>query len=270
MRRRILLSSVLLLLLANILVWQGVAASADDAARIYFLNVGQGDATLITAGDRQILVDGGPDDSVIRELSKVMLAWDRTLDLVVLTHPQADHLTGLFSVLDRYRVKEILATFAEYDSSLNREWLKEVGKSGARMNYADPADDYYFGNLYVDTLLPLNSSTQSLDINEDSVILRVNGENSSALLMGDAGFATEDHLFNIYPQLSADILKVGHHGSKYSSSVGFLERINSNSAVISVGRNSYGHPAPETLDRLTAVGANVYRTDQTGTVKFEL
>jgi competence protein ComEC len=258
------------LLLANVLVWRGVAVRADSTPRIYFLNVGQGDATLITTGNQQILVDGGPDDSVIRELSKIVPAWDRTIDLIVLTHPQADHLTGLFSILERYRIKEILATFVDYDSSLNREWLKEVLKSGAKLNYADPADDYYFGNLYIDTLLPLNSSTQSSDINEDSVILRVNGESSSALLMGDAGFATEDRLFNIYPQLSADILKVGHHGSKYSSSVGFLERINSDSAVISVGKNSYGHPAPETLDRLAAVGAKVYRTDKDGTVKIDL
>jgi len=269
-RRRILLSSVLLLLLANVFIWQGVAASADSAARIYFLNVGQGDATLITAGDHQILVDGGPDGSVIRELSKIMPAWDRTLDLVVLTHPQADHLTGLFSVLDRYSVKEILAAFSDYDSSLNGEWLKAARQSGAQLNYADSSDDYYFGNLYIDTLLPLNSSAQSPDINEDSVILRVNGESFSVLMMGDAGFATEDHLFNIYPQMSADILKVGHHGSKYSSSVGFLERINSDSAVVSVGKNSYGHPAPETLDRLIAVGAKVYRTDKSGTVKFDL
>jgi competence protein ComEC len=259
-----------LLLLANVYIWQGVAVKADSNPAIYFSNVGQGDSTLIMSGSHQILVDGGPDNSVITELGKVMPAWDRTIDLVVLTHPQADHLTGLFAVLERYQVGEVLATFADYDSSLNREWLKTVKQCGAKLNYADPADDYHFDDLYIDTLLPLTSSAQSLDANEDSIILRVSGERSSALLMGDAGFSTEDSLLKIYPGISADILRVGHHGSKYSSSLNFLERIDFNSAVISVGKNSYGHPSPDTLTNLSKVGAKIYRTDQNGTVKFEL
>jgi competence protein ComEC len=269
-RQKLIWSCVLLLLVANLYIWQGVSVKASSTPAIYFLNVGQGDAILITSGEHQILIDGGPDSSVIAELSKIMPAWDRTIDLVVLTHAHADHLTGLFSVLERYRVGEVLATFAEYDSSLNREWLSEVKKSGAKLNYVDPADDYYFDDLYIDTLLPLTSSTQSSDVNEDSIVLRVNGKNSSALLVGDAGFNIEDSLLKIYPQINADILKVGHHGSKYSSSISFLERIDATSAVISVGENSYGHPSPDTLDRLNQVGAKVYRTDKNSTVKFEL
>jgi competence protein ComEC len=259
-----------LLLLANIYIWQGITVRADGSPTIYFLNVGQGDSTLITSGSRQVLVDGGPDNSVIAELSRVMPAWDRTIDLIVLTHPQSDHLTGLFTVLERYQVSEILATFADYDSSLNREWLKAVKKSGAKLNYVDPSDDYYFGDLCIDTLLPLTSSAQSADINEDSVILRISGRESTALLMGDAGFATEEDLLNIYPGASANILKVGHHGSKYASSTNFLDQINLGSAVISVGKNSYGHPSPDTLDRLSQADAKIYRTDTDGTVKFEL
>ncbi|MBN2585576.1 MBL fold metallo-hydrolase [Patescibacteria group bacterium] len=247
-----------------------MAVWVDSRPEIYFLNIGQGDSTLIVSGNHQVLVDGGPDKSVMAELGKIMPMWDRTIDLVVLTHPQSDHLTGLFAVLERYQVEEILATFAEYDSSLNREWLNEVQKSGAKLNYADPADDYHFGDLYIDTLLPLDSSVQSADINEDSVILRVSGDNLSVLLMGDAGFATEDSLLNIYPGISADILRVGHHGSKYSSSIKFLERTEFDSAVISVGKNSYGHPSPETVDRLNKVNAKIYRTDQAGTIRFDL
>jgi len=259
-----------LLLLANLYVWQRVAVAADNDPAIYFLNVGQGDATLITSGDHQVLIDGGPDNSVLAGLGEAMPTWDRTIDLVVLTHPQSDHLIGLFSVLERYRVDEILATFGEYDSSLNREWIKAAKQSGAQLNYADSADDFTFGNLYLDTLLPLTPSVQLLDINEDSVIVRASGKRSSALLMGDAGFATENNLLNIYPGLIADVLKVGHHGSKYSSSPNFIKQINIKSAVISVGKNSYGHPAPDTLNNLDKIGVSVHRTDKDGTVKFAL
>lgn len=270
MRQRLIWSCVLLLLLANFYTWRGVAARAAGQPTIHFLNVGQGDAILITSGDRQVLVDGGPDNSALSEIGRIMPTGDRTIDLVILTHPHADHVTGLFSVLERYRVNEILATFVEYDSSLNREWLKAVSQSGARLNYVDPADDYRFNNLYIDTLLPLTSSAQSADINDDSIILRVGGDRSSVLLMGDAGFAVEDSLLNIYPGISADILKVGHHGSRYGSSLNFLQRLNLASAVISVGPNSYGHPAPDTIDRLNQVGAKLYRTDQSNTVQFNL
>lgn len=271
MRTKLLIGLLLCLLLANVSVWQAVAVRADNHACIYFLNIGQGDAIFIDTGAHQIVVDGGPDDSVIRELSKILPAWDRTLDLVVLTHPQADHLTGLLAVLERYQVKEILATFADYDSALNGEWLKAVRLSGARLNYADASDDYYFDDVFVDTLFPVVVSTIPVsDVNEDSVILHISTDQTAALLMGDAGFAAEERLIKIYPQLSADILKVGHHGSKYSSSAEFLGYLHPASAVISVGKNSYGHPSPDTLNSLNRVGAKIYRTDQSGTIKFAL
>ncbi|OGB74229.1 hypothetical protein A2V68_00470 [candidate division Kazan bacterium RBG_13_50_9] len=267
--KRPLVAVVAALVAFNFFIWQAVSVLADNQLRVYFLDVGQGDAVLIrTPSHHTILVDGGPDDSVVYQLSRVLPIWDRKIDLMVLTHPQADHMTGLLSVLDRFQVKEILATFAEYPTETNAEWLKRtVGRH--HINYADAADDFYFGKVLWDTLSPLPGSQhpQSQDINESSVVAKVIFGQRQFLLTGDVGFSTESMLLDYYPNLDATVLKVGHHGSRHASSAEFLRAVQPQIAVISVGQNSYGHPADETLGRLQEVGTKIYRTDQNGMVE---
>ena len=268
-KNRLYLLSLSLLLIANYFLWQAIAFAYDNKLHIYFLDIGQGDAILIKTPDhKNILIDGGPDNSVVYQLSKVLPIWDRQIDLMVLTHPQADHVTGLLEVLDRFKVKEILATFAEYPTKTNQEWLTKTSSYDCVLNWADASDDYYFGEVFWDTLWPIDLDSDSGDINEDSVTARVSYGDYSVMLTGDIGFSTEDKLLDIYLDINSTVLKVGHHGSKHASSKDFLQSITPDIAVITVGENGYGHPSEETISRLESVGAKVYRTDTQGLIEI--
>ncbi len=259
------------LLVANYFLWQAVAFGYNNKMHIYFLDVGQGDSVLIrTPNNKNILVDGGPDDSVVYQLSKVLPIWDKKIDLMVLTHPQADHLTGLLEVLDRFEVKEVLATYTDYPTKTNQSWLDELANCDCVTNWADASDDYYFDEVYIDTLWPIGSDSnfEDEDVNESSVVTRIIYGNNAILLTGDLGFRSEEQLLSIYPNIDSNILKVGHHGSKYASSQEFLSIVRPEVAVISVGQNGYGHPSEDTLDRLADIGADVYRTDVLGNIEI--
>lgn len=260
------------LLIANYFLWQAVVFGYNNKMHIYFLDVGQGDAILIrTPNNKNIIVDGGPDESVIYQLSKVLPIWDKHIDLMILTHPQADHLTGLLEILDRFKVKEILTTQTDYPTKTNQAWLDKLSNCSCIINWADASDDYYFGEVYIDTLWPIDSdfiNTSNIDVNEASVVNKIVYGNNSVLLTGDLGFSSEKKLLNIYPSIESDVLKIGHHGSKYASSQEFLSAVKPETAVISVGQNSYGHPSDDTLNRLNDVGADVYRTDISGNIEI--
>ena len=270
-KNQIYLVGLSLLLVANYFCWQAVVLASDHNLHIYFLDVGQGDSVLIRTPDRKnILVDGGPDESVVYQLFEVLPIWDRDIDLMVLTHPQADHVTGLIEVLDRFKVKEILATFAEYPTKTNQEWLDKTSQYDCVLNWADASDDYYFGDVFWDTLWPIDVSENPEDINEDSVVGKIRYHNWSLLLTGDIGFETEEKIINTHYDIDVDVLKVGHHGSRYASSKNFLIATTPQISVITVGKNSYGHPAEETINRLINIGAEVYRTDLQGRVEIEV
>lgn len=257
------------LVVANYFTWQAVAFKYDNKMHIYFLDVGQGDAILIrTPNNKNIIIDGGPDNSVIHQLTKVLPIWDRQIDLMVLTHPQADHVTGLLEILDRFKVKEILATFVEYPTKTNQEWLSKTSNCNCILNWADASDDYYFEDVFWDTLWPVDLKSTDSDINENSIVAKISYGNFSILLTGDVGFSSEEKLLNIYPDIDSNVLKVGHHGSKYASSEEFLQAISPEIAIVSVGQNGYGHPSDETLNRLGDVGADVYRTDMHGNIEL--
>jgi competence protein ComEC len=237
---------------------------------VTFLDVGQGDAILIEgpAGSR-VLVDGGPGAlPIARALSRNLPFDDRRIDLVVLTHPQSDHMSGLVTVLDRYDVGGVIDTAVSNDSSLYRTWEDEIRTSGAHVTSADRAETIDLGlgaSLQVlgptasDPLLP------KLDLNTASTVLRVSMGDTAFLLTGDLDDVGERALIRSGADLSATVLKVGHHGSKTSTTPAFLARVQPAVAVIEVGgHNSFGHPAQETLERLSS--DLVLRTDQDGDV----
>lgn len=256
----------------NYFIWQTVIYYSDATPYVYFLNVGQGDSILIKTPDHKyILVDGGPDDKVIQELNKVLPIWNRKIDLMVLTHPQADHLTGLLEVLKRFKVNEILATFVNYATQTNEEWLRIVQNDNYLLTWANASSDYYFDGLLWDTLYPIEVTNNEMDnINETSIVAQVSYEDYKVLLTGDAGFEVENKLMECYKNLSSEVLKVGHHGSKYASSEEFLSIVQPKIAIIQVGENKYGHPASETLNRLKNINAIIYRNDIEGTMKVNL
>ncbi len=257
-----------LLIFINWIVWLAVSEAAPLGLRVDFLDVGQGDAILIRTPDRHnILVDGGPDGQVLTELGKVLPLWERRIDLVVATHLDADHITGLVSVLKRYQVTEVLTPLPSKSTKISEAW-QQVILVGTTVNYVDAADDYMWGDVSWDTLLPLSSNdTLNNDTNNASIVSKLTYRGIDMLLTGDMEAPEESLLMQLYPATSIDILKVAHHGSRFSSNDAFLDILDPEAAIISVGQNSYGHPTPEVLERLEVTGADIYRTDQDGTIE---
>ena len=239
---------------------------------LVFCDVGQGDATLVSWGEYQMLVDGGPDSSVLSCLGKSMPFWDRNIEVVVATHPQADHMTGLVEVLKRYRVDRFYMSKVENDIAEVRELKKVIVESGVEWGELDDGVGFRFGGVELKVLHPFEISRswsviEVSDVNEVSTVLLGSLGKFDFLLTGDIGEGIEDQLRLMNRLKEVEVLKVAHHGSKYSTSEEFLEVVKPELAVISVGENRFGHPTREVLERLSGVGARVLRTDQEGRVR---
>jgi competence protein ComEC len=267
---------ILPLLVIAILVWSVALTMPDDKLHVSFLDVGQGDAILIqTPNGQDILIDGGPDFQKINlELSEKLPFWDRTIDLVVCTQPQADHVTGLVEVLQRYKVKQVLEPGVSYNSSIYQEWLNIVEDKGIEYNIARAGQEIDLGNgIELEVLNPPQDFFEetSHDIDNNGVVLRLTWGKVSFLFTADIREEVEFELIGQRANLRSTVLKVAHHGSGTSTTSQFLVAVDPELAVISVGSdNPFGHPGPEVVERLIdRVGEdNVYRTDEDGTVEF--
>jgi len=257
-----------------IIVWD---LNSAQALEVNFLNVGQGDATFMVSPKRhQILIDGGPDSTILEKLAKEMPFWDRTIDLIILTHPEKDHLTGLIEVLKRYKIENILWTGVVRDTSEYREWLNLIEKEGAQIKIAKAGQKIKLSplnpdkSIYFDILLPFAdvSGQEIKNSNDTSIVTKLVFKNTAFLFTGDISSNGEEKLISANLRLESDVLKVSHHGSKYSTSENFLENVLPEIAVIQVGENSYGHPTPEVLERLEKFGIKVLRTDLNGDIKI--
>ena len=262
-------------LAAAVLGWLALFQRPDGRLHIAFLDVGQGDAILITTPTgRQVLVDGGPSPAALgAALSREMPFWDRSLDLLILTHPDDDHVAGLAEVLARFRVGGWLDNGRASDKEIYLQCLAGLEAAGVPRQVVAAGDRLELGEGAVLEVLhpPPGQVPVALDEdNESSVVLRLAWGEAAFLLTGDVGAAGEAHLLASGRPLSADVLKVAHHGSGSSTGRGFLEAVGPQFAVISVGVNNYfEHPAPALLERLREVpGLVVLRTDQAGTVEF--
>lgn len=263
------------LALACFAVWSAVFYTEAHRGRVFlhFLDVGQGDAIFIEAPNgNQVLVDGGPDSTVIARLGEVMPFWDRSIDLVVLTHPHADHLDGLVEVLKRYDVDLVMATGVNHTIPEYEEWHSLLRKKSVEVVTARAGQKVRLAeNTHLNILAPLEDwkGKSPRDIHDAMVISKLIYASTAALLVGDAERPLERQLIASGTDINVDILKVGHHGSKTSTSAEFLRATSPGVAVISAGRrNRYGHPAQEVLDRLTSYGVAVYRTDTAGIIAF--
>jgi len=264
------------LLLVSILIWAAVLTMPDDKLHVSFLDVGQGDAILIqTPGYQNILIDGGPDPQKINlELSKKLPFWDRTIDLMVSTQPQADHVTGLVEVLRRYKVKQVLEPGVPYYSSIYYEWLNLLKDEKIKHDIAIAGQEIDLGgNIKIEVLNPPSESFQgtSHDVDNNGVVLKLTWGKVSFLFTADIRDEAEFELVSQRASLTSTVLKVAHHGSKTSTSPQFLAVVDPEVAVISVGAdNSFGHPNSEVVERLISrLGVeNVYRTDRNGTIEF--
>jgi competence protein ComEC len=260
---------------AAILAGLAILQLPDGKLHVAFLDVGQGDAILITTPHgRQILVDGGPSPTALTtSLGREMAFWDRSIDLVVMTHPDADHITGLVEVLKRYRVDGWLDNGQSDDDAVYAECLRLLEERGVARHTVRAGDRLDLGSGIALEVLhpPLKPITGSdADDNNNSVVLRATWGEAGFLLTGDVEAEAERLLLASGQPLDADVLKVAHHGSGGSSTAAFLAAVDPLYAVISVGAdNRFGHPQAAVLERLGAAGdVTVLRTDEVGTVEF--
>jgi competence protein ComEC len=243
----------------------------DFLLHVDFLDVGQGDSIFIQTSDgNQIVIDGGPSDKVLSELGKEMPFFDRTIDLLILTHPDADHVSGFNYILKRYKVKQILQTGVMADTNADREFEKLVEEKHIPRIFAHEGQRVWLDRATVfDIYSPTAQERKATkDTNNTSIFGKLSFGKTKIMFTGDADSIIEDRATDQF-NVDVDILKVGHHGSKYSSDLKFLQEVAPQYAVIEVGKdNTYGHPTQAALDNLATVGAQVLRTDQNHTIEF--
>ena len=251
----------------NSFVWYHVLSGEQNTLDIYFLDVGQGDSELIILpGNIKILIDGGPDKGVLFELAEIIPKTDRYIDLVVMTHAQTDHFGGLLDVVERYKIGAFVTSGREGKSEVWDEFLNLLKEKKVPVVLVGAGDLISYRNSSVAVLSPDKESLISEEINESSVILGLNSEGIVALFTGDMGFETENRLVEKY-DMDTDVLKVPHHGSKFSTGLNFLAEATPKISVIEVGKNRFGHPTEAALSRLRSIGSSIYRTDRNGTVR---
>jgi competence protein ComEC len=247
------------------------SVSQKQKAEVIFLNVGQGDAILIQQNRMQILVDGGNGQEIMNRLGEVMPFADKKIDLVVMTHPDEDHMGGLVKVLENYKVGKIMEPGIACDKDMCKKWDELISQKHISVLDARLGQEIKFGDkIDISVLYPFEnlSGKNFKNTNDSSLVLKADIDGKKYLLTGDAEDNTEKDLINSNLYLDADILKVGHHGSKYSTSAAFLQAVTPEKAVISVGENKYGHPTEEVLNRLKNMNIETLRTDQVGNVRF--
>ncbi len=265
--------AVIPLSLLALLVSFTAATLPDDDLHVSFLDVGEGDAIFIQKGSRQILVDGGPSPREITlALSDRMPFWDRSIDLLVLTHPHTDHLAGLLEVLRRYRVDRVLSPVFDYSSSSFNEWLRTIKEKNVESTLALSGQQINIGDgVIIEVFCFVPPLGVTSDIDNESLVLRLEYGDVSFLLAADIKSEAEWELVRGRAPLAGTVLKVAHHGSVTSTTPEFLSVVSPRVAVISVGAdNDYGLPDDEVLVRLSErIGEeNIYRTDEQGTITF--
>ncbi|MEA2020333.1 MAG: MBL fold metallo-hydrolase [Patescibacteria group bacterium] len=230
---------------------------------IAVLDVGQGDAiALQTAEGHRILIDGGPDDSVLPELGQLFPFWVQELDLLVITHWDSDHITGLLDILERYRVRHVLVGTLECETAVCEAVLSAIEEEDAEILLARQEASINLGKTSFSVLWPPHNC--SLGRNDCSVVLLLNYGDFEAVFTGDIEEAGQKNFLGLVRE--SEVFKVPHHGADCLWEP-FLQRIKPMLSVVSVGENSVGHPKPETLNKLHSVGTKILRTDQVGTVK---
>lgn len=253
------------ILVGLVLVWM---KTLENRTEIVFLNIGQGDAILISQGANQIIIDGGRNGKdLLSRIGRHMPFWDRKIEMVIATHPDTDHIGGFPALLRAYRVDQVLYTGAESDTEtfelLEQAIREHVKKEPLKIFRGTTLKLPQGGELSVEyPFAPLPENMK--ETNEGSIVSRFTFGETTFLLTGDL----PDEETVLREEKEATVLKVAHHGSKYSTSDAFLALVRPKEAVISVGKNSYGHPAPEVLDRLSKIGALARRTDEAGDIVY--
>ena len=275
LNRNHLILFLIFLAVFDFLVWKSIFLNkSNNNTELYFLDVGQGDSELvILPGGIKILIDAGPNNKIVSELESVLRSTDRYIDLLVLSHPETDHFNGFIDVLKRYQVGAFIYNGRAGAAQSWKELAKIVEENKVPVFVLGQGDKIKNQDDFFEILLPNADFLRSKELNDTSLIMKLinNDEQNQIkiLFTGDIGEKNEKYLINNF-DIRADILKVGHHGSKYSSGDYFLKAVNPKISAIEVGKNSYGHPTKEVLERLASVGSQIFRTDQNSIIKLAI
>ena len=270
-KNNLIIPTLAFLTFLAISIWTVYLKEPDNKVHIFTLNVGQGDSILIQKGDQQLLIDGGPDDKVISELGKVMPLEDRKIEQVILTHPHADHLSGLMEVLDRYQIGEIELSGASHTSQLYIDFLRVIKEKNIPVSqvFAGKQKPIFDRGEIVFIWPEENQQDADENINNNSVVFKFSYGNFSALFPGDLEIPSWQKIIakNKNQISAADYLKVPHHGSKNGIDEEVISIIKPKNAVISLSAdNKYGFPHKQIIDLLQKIGADIHRTDLQGTI----
>lgn len=250
-----------------------IGQSSDEKfLTVAFLDVGQGDAIFVETPDGvQLLIDGGPDAGVLREVSKVVPFWDRTIDVVLATHPDKDHIGGLVDILGRYQIAEIFRTENQSDTAVSSAFIFMEGDEGAGTHIARAGDVIQLGASTTLRIFSPSSDATDWESNTSSIVVQLKYGDIEFMLTGDAPLGIEEYLAKTYGEtLSSEVLKLGHHGSKTATADSFLQMVAPEYAVVSAGKdNRYGHPHQEVISRVSAFGSSIISTAEVGTIVFK-
>lgn len=237
--------------------------------QVVFLDVGQGDSSLIITPERKvILIDGGPDQKVLKELGHFLSFWHKKIDLLVITHPHDDHFIGLIEVLRRYQVENILIDKRVGNSNTWRVLLETIESQKIRTIFPEQGQEFDFGGGCLGNILSKHNIERE-DENDYSVIMKFSCLGRSVLLAGDASQKVEQELLNSEADLRADIFKASHHGSQTANSESFIAAISPHLTVISVGlNNKFKHPNPDVLETFKKISVDIYQTATSGSKHF--
>lgn len=241
----------------------------DGKLHIIFCDVGEGDASYIRFPDgRDMVVDGGPNNKILSCLSNHMPFWDRKIDIVLMSHPQKDHFYGLASVFDRYQVDYFIRNDAGNPEESFQKLLALVSKKHIPEKFEMIGNTVSISSTTLSMLAPPNVLGASTDLNDDSLVFWLRYGSFDALFTGDAPLEVIPRLRSRQALDVFEVLKVPHHGSKTGMSKEFIDVLKPELSIISVGKNSYGHPTPEALQLLADVGSRVLRTDKDGDIEI--
>ena len=260
----------LFLIAINAVVWYLIIFPRSiSGSELYFLSVGQGDSSLLllpgSGGDHiKFLIDGGPINGSLNSNLEKILGLDKYIDVVFVSHPEIDHFGGLIEVLKTYQIGAVLYNGEDRDNSNWIEFNRIISDKKIAKIALVKGDSVVYTNSTIKTL---NSANLSANTNDSGLVLSLETDGFRALFTADIGAAIEKILAQS-GDIKSDILKVGHHGSKYSSGLSFLEKVEPKISVIEVGKNSYGHPTKEALDRLKEVGSQIFDTYKQGIIKI--
>lgn len=241
---------------------------------VSFINCSQADAIFLkTPYGQQIIIDFGSNQG-LKDLNKRIPWWDKTIDLMIITHPHDDHIAGMKSIIERYEVKNIMYTGIISDSPIYLDLLNTVEERNIPLLIPKPQQKISFGDsCNLDIIYPIKSlaNKEISNLNNSSIVSRLDCAGTSFLFVGDAEIEEENEILQTKVKLQSDILKVGHHGSITSSQLDFLNQVQAKIAIIMVGQNnSFNHPSLRTIEKLKRLNYQIFRTDLDGTIDIKI